>query len=380
MNKVWGQHIHHGYYDTESDEERELIDRMLQCEDHILEELKHHRPRREAIRSRLSAIGVDEAHLDQASTAVLSLLRTLEENRARHLEWYRAKIRLLSRLLRLCDFDRLCRSVDLISPVNALDLGCGVGASTRFIVFQGMHKARIALSGPTALQRTRTTPEILDTAITADSITASALQCVVAQILHDMMITMAERSDVVGAPPLMHSMRAHCNDMTDWTGLEPIPTWNAIFAIESFEHIEDRYAMLTQTLMRLRPGGVLCIATWCLEERPITINPVTWIRWGILNLLAAGWQLGKPCTFADYEQMFAELQRNQLLESWSSANWTKQTAFTWIDIFRAGWITLRDEIILSISPRFVRDVALSALMGLLMRIGWLQYGVFIANR
>ncbi|GHJ47730.1 delta(24)-sterol C-methyltransferase [Catellatospora sp. TT07R-123] len=69
--------------------------------------------------------------------------------------------------------------------------------------------------------------------------------------------------------------RAHAAGLADRVGFRqldavrtdyPDATFDAVWALESLEHMPDRTAFLAEALRVLKPGGVLAVSTWCVRD------------------------------------------------------------------------------------------------------------------
>ena len=142
-----------------------------------------------------------------------------------------AQIRTMQELFRLGDVK--------LPAARALDVGCGIGGSSRFLA---------------------------ERAVKVTALTLSEAQ--------------ARRADALNAAAgLSDRIKTHVADVLRYDQLED-DSFDLVWSLESAEHISPK-SLLASTLWRvLRPGGTLLMAAWCVREAtpPFTVSEQYAIR------------------------------------------------------------------------------------------------------
>jgi len=172
---------------------------------------------------------------------------------------------------------------EAVSPKKVLDVGCGIGGTSR-------HLAKTYGVG---------------TEVTG--ITLSANQAKRATEL-------AKEQGVTNAKfEVMNALEMKFEDNT----------FDLVWACESGEHMPDKKKYVEEMVRVLKPGGKIVIATWCQRERPPEFTKTEEEN---LRFLYEEWAHPYFISFEEYERL---LRGTGAMASASSENWVKNTIASW---------------------------------------------------
>jgi len=222
------------------------------------------------------------------------------------------------------------------SPVSVLDVGCGIGGTSRYLAKK---------LGPQA---------------TVTGITLSPNQVKRAtQLAQDKGIPNA-KFQVMDALAMSF----------------PDNTFDIVWACESGEHMPDKKKYVQEMARVLKPGGRIVIATWCQRDEGGV--PFSKDERRMLDFLYSEWTHPYFISISDYARLMSE---TKVLNKVVTADWAKQTIPSWrhsiwVGVFdpwpvfsrpRIWWKTLRDGITLERMHRAFTD-------------GLMQYGMMTASK
>ncbi len=152
-------------------------------------------------------------------------------------------------------------------------------------------------------------------------------------------------------------------------------TFDLVWACESAEHMPDKDAFLAQMTRVVAPGGVVALATWCHRPTPPALSAGEVRR---LKRICNEWALP---TFVDIGH-YAAAGTRLGLEHLGIDDWSRQAAPTWEHQIRVALVTLpwllqRPWPLL---VRSLRDARAVAEMILGFRTGLVRYGLFRAQK
>lgn len=239
-----------------------------------------------------------------------------------------AKIDFVHEMVRWGGLDRLA------TGTTVLDVGCGIGGSSRILARDyGFHVTGITIS-PEQVKR-------------AQQLTPSEIP---AQFQQDDAMNLSF----------------------------PDASFDVVWCIEAGPHMPDKAVFAKELLRVLKPGGILVVADW--NQRDARKQPlVLWERWVMRQLLD---QWAHP-EFASIEGFAELLQATSLTEgAVITADWTQQTLPSWLDSIWQGII--RPQGLMGFGlPGFIkslREVPTLLLMRLAFGVGLCRFGMFRAVR
>ncbi|MER3433530.1 MAG: SAM-dependent methyltransferase [Leptolyngbya sp. ERB_1_1] len=158
----------------------------------------------------------------------------------------------------------------------------------------------------------------------------------------------------------------------------PEASFDVVWCIEAGPHMPDK-AVFAKELMRvLKPGGILVVADW--NQRDARKQPlVLWERWVMRQLLD---QWAHP-EFASIEGFAEQLQATTLTAGTvQTADWTQETLPSWLDSIWQGVARPQGLVHFGVAGliKSLREVPTLLLMRLAFGAGLCRFGMFRAVR
>ncbi len=158
----------------------------------------------------------------------------------------------------------------------------------------------------------------------------------------------------------------------------PDQSFDVVWCIEAGPHMPDK-AVFAKELMRvLKPGGILVVADW--NQRDARKQPLAlWERWIMRQLLD---QWAHP-EFASIEGFAEQLQATNLTEGRvQTADWTQETLPSWLDSIWQGVARPQGLVRFGVPGliKSLREVPTLLLMRLAFGMGLCRFGMFRAVR
>jgi MPBQ/MSBQ methyltransferase len=243
-------------------------------------------------------------------------------------DFQRAKSDFVHEMVRWGGLDRLPPGTTI------LDVGCGIGGSTRILAREyGFAVTGITIS-PQQVQRARElTPEGLSAQFLVDDAMALSF---------------------------------------------PDASFDVVWSIEAGPHMPDKAVFARELLRVLKPGGILVVADWNQrDDRTVPLNP-----WEALVMRQLLDQWSHPA-FASIEEFAELLEATGLVDTAViTADWTEQTLPSWLDSIWQGLV--RPEGLVRFGPvgfvKSLREVPTFLLMRLAFGTGLCRFGMFRAIR
>lgn len=158
----------------------------------------------------------------------------------------------------------------------------------------------------------------------------------------------------------------------------PNASFDVVWSIEAGPHMPDK-AVFARELMRvLKPGGVLVVADW--NQRDDRQQPLNFWEKPVMRQLLDQWS--HPA-FASIEGFAELLEATGLTEGEvTTADWTVPTLPSWIDSIRQGIIRPRGLVSFGVFGfiKSIREVPTLLLMRLAFGTGLCRFGMFRAVR
>lgn len=158
----------------------------------------------------------------------------------------------------------------------------------------------------------------------------------------------------------------------------PDASFDVVWSIEAGPHMPDK-AIFAKELMRvLKPGGVLVVADW--NQRDVRQNPLNFWETLVMRQLLDQWS--HPA-FSSIEGFSELLEATGFVEGGVvTADWTEQTLPSWLDSIWQG--VARPEGLVRFGPsgliKSLREVPTLLLMRLAFGTGLCRFGMFRALR
>jgi tocopherol O-methyltransferase len=225
--------------------------------------------------------------------------------------------------------------VDEKKPASVLDVGCGIGGSTRHIVRKY--------------------------GCTGQGITLSPVQAGRAQQLSDEQ----GLGDKLGFQ-VADALRMPFADNS----------FDLVWSLESGEHMPDKRQFVSELTRVVKPGGRVIIVTWCHRDLEAGEEGLRPREEQLLRTINRAFYLPRWCSVADY----VGLARDFGLQGVRTDDWTDDiaqfwpaviaSAFTWrgfTGLFRSGLTTLRGALVMP-------------LMSLGYKLGLIKFGLITATK
>lgn len=227
--------------------------------------------------------------------------------------------------------EKLLELGSITSPQEILDVGCGIGGSSRYLAKKfGASVTGITLS-PHQVERAKS--------ISSDSSPEESLNFLVA--------------DAQNIP---------CESNH----------FDLVWSMESAEHFPDKIEFLKNAIRVLKPGGKLLLATWCCHKRPLT-SAIDRMLLGTINAAYAlpPWVVGP-----EYLEMTREVGFTDIV----SGDWSPEVKPFWGEVLRhtVSFQGLRG--LVKAGPTVIRGAAVVPLMMYGFHRGTIKFFVMSATK
>jgi MPBQ/MSBQ methyltransferase len=246
----------------------------------------------------------------------------------RRKDFLRAKADFVHEMVRWGELDRLPQGS------TVLDVGCGIGGSSRILASDyGFQVTGITISPQQVKRATELTPDSVTAKFAVDDAMALSF---------------------------------------------PDGSFDVVWSIEAGPHMPDKDVFAKELMRVLKPGGVLVVADWNQrDDRYIPLN--AWERPVMQQLLD---QWSHPA-FASIEGFSERLAATGLVEGTVlTADWTPETLPSWLDSIWQGVVRPAGLVRFGLPGliKSLREVPTLALMRLAFGTGLCRFGMFRAQR
>ncbi|KAL9296149.1 hypothetical protein ACSQ67_022045 [Phaseolus vulgaris] len=267
---IWGDHMHHGFYDADS---------TVSVSDHRAAQIR-------MIEESLRFASFSEPNLHHEFLTMASESFTF---------FYRIKNDVvyffLTTVCRCLFHPHVSREDDTKWPKRIVDVGCGIGGSSRYLAQKfGATSVGITLS-PVQAQR------------------ANAL---------------------AAAQGLAHKVSFQVADALE----QPFPDgkFDLVWSMESGEHMPDKTKFVRELGRVAAPGGTIIIVTWCHRDLgPDEQSLQPWEQ-DLLKKICDAYYLPAWCSAADYVKLLQSLS----LQDIKSEDWSSFVAPFWPAVIRSA--------------------------------------------
>jgi MPBQ/MSBQ methyltransferase len=244
-------------------------------------------------------------------------------------DFRQAKVDFVHQLVRWSGLDQLP------AGSSVLDVGCGIGGSTRILARDyGLQVLGISIS-PAQIER-------------ASQLTPAGLNCRFA-VMDALALEVADAS------------------------------FDAVWSVEASPHMPDKQRYADELLRVLRPGGRLAVADW--NRRDPADGAMTRLEHWVMRQLLDNWAHPE---FASIRSLKHNLETSPHAAGLhiDTADWTAATLPSWIDSILEG--VRRPSAVLGLGPKGVleglRETPTILLMHWAFRTGLMQFGVFRGSK
>lgn len=246
----------------------------------------------------------------------------------RRKDFLKAKEDFVHEMARWGGLDTLPRGTTL------LDVGCGIGGSSRILARDyGFSVTGITLSPQQVRRATELTPEGVDA-------------------------------------------KFMVNDALNMSF--PDNSFDVVWSIEAGPHMPDKAKYGAEMLRVLKPGGILVVADW--NQRDDRRKPLNFWEKPVMRQLLDQWS--HP-SFSSIEGFSEQLEETGLVEGHvATADWTRETLPSWLDSIWQGIVRPKGLVIFGFSGfiKSLREVPTILLMRLAFGAGLCRFGMFRARK
>lgn len=201
-----------------------------------------------------------------------------------------------------------------VKPRNIVDVGCGIGGSSRYLARKFGAKCQGITLSPVQAKRAQQLAE--------DQGLADKVSFQVADALN-----------------------------------QPFPDgqFDLVWSMESGEHMPDKEKFVNELVRVAAPGGTIIIVTWCHRDLSPSENSLRAEEKELLNKICNAYYLPEWCSTSDYVKLLQSLS----LEDVKFADWSQyvapfwpaviKSALTWkgiTSLLRSGWKTIRGALVM----------------------------------
>ena len=222
----------------------------------------------------------------------------------------------------------------LPSGTTVLDVGCGIGGSSRILAKDYRFDVTGVTISPNQVKRARKlTPEGVDAKFLVDDAMKLSF---------------------------------------------PDASFDVVWSVEAGPHMPDKAVFARELLRVLKPGGVLVVADW--NQRDDRAKPLNFWEKPVMRQLLDQWSHPEFSSIEGFSELLAEtgLVKGDVI----TADWTRETLPSWLDTIWQGIIRPQGWLRFGLSGfiKSVREVPTILLMRLAFGNGLCRFGMFRAIR
>ena len=158
----------------------------------------------------------------------------------------------------------------------------------------------------------------------------------------------------------------------------PDASFDVVWSIEAGPHMPDKAVFARELLRVLKPGGILVVADW--NQRDDRQVPLNFWEKPVMKQLLDQWSHPAFSSIEGFSELLAEtgLVEGEVV----TADWTRETLPSWIDSIWQGIIRPKGLILFGFSGfiKSLREVPTLLLMRLAFGAGLCRFGMFKATR
>ena len=158
----------------------------------------------------------------------------------------------------------------------------------------------------------------------------------------------------------------------------PDNSFDVVWSIEAGPHMPDKAQYGAEMLRVLKPGGILVVADW--NQRDDRRKPLNWWEKPVMRQLLDQWS--HP-SFSSIEGFSEQLEATGLVEGEVvTADWTQETLPSWLDSIWQGVVRPKGLLMFGVSGFFksLREVPTLVLMRIAFGAGLCRFGMFKARK
>ncbi|MDJ0723853.1 MAG: methyltransferase domain-containing protein [Prochloraceae cyanobacterium] len=222
----------------------------------------------------------------------------------------------------------------LPSGTTLLDVGCGIGGSSRILAKDyGFDVTGVTISPEQVKRATELTPEGVDAKFKVDDAMALSF---------------------------------------------PDNSFDVVWSVEAGPHMPDKAVFARELLRVLKPGGILVVADW--NQRDDRQKPLNFWEKPVMKQLLDQWSHPAFSSIEGFSELLVE---TGLVEGEvTTADWTQETLPSWFDTIWQGIIKPQGWLRFGLTGfiKSVREVPTILLMRLAFGAGLCRFGMFQATR
>lgn len=158
----------------------------------------------------------------------------------------------------------------------------------------------------------------------------------------------------------------------------PDASFDVVWSVEAGPHMPDKAVFARELLRVLKPGGILVVADW--NQRDDRIIPLNFWEKPVMKQLLDQWSHPAFASIEGFAELLAEtgLVEGEVITD----DWTQETLPSWIDSIWQGIVKPKGLILFGVSGliKSLREVPTLLLMRLAFGVGLCRFGMFRATR
>ena len=222
----------------------------------------------------------------------------------------------------------------LPAKTTLLDVGCGIGGSSRILARDyGFEVTGVTISPQQVKRAQELTPEDVDAQFAVDDAMALSF---------------------------------------------PDASFDVVWSVEAGPHMPNKAVFAQELLRVLKPGGILVVADW--NQRDDRQRPLNFWEKPVMKQLLDQWSHPAFSSIEGFSELLAEtgLVEGEVITD----DWTQETLPSWIDSIWQGIVRPKGLILFGVSGfiKSLREVPTLLLMRLAFGAGLCRFGMFRATR
>ena len=158
----------------------------------------------------------------------------------------------------------------------------------------------------------------------------------------------------------------------------PNASFDVVWSVEAGPHMPDKAVFAKELLRVLKPGGILVVADW--NQRDDRATPLNFWEKPVMKQLLDQWSHPAFSSIEEFSELLAEtgLVEGEVITD----DWTQETLPSWIDSIWQGIVKPKGLILFGFSGfiKSLREVPTLLLMRLAFGSGLCRFGMFKATR